>query len=123
MRTKKILVVDDDRDLVIGLQIRLRASNYITVAASDAESAVRQAEREKPDLILLDLGLPDDNGFVVMERLKRSQKLSAIPVVVISGLPPEVYKDPALIGGAAAFLQKPVDNERLLATIQQILPA
>jgi DNA-binding response OmpR family regulator len=121
MEKKKILIVDDDRDLLIGLQVRLRANNYATVVACDAASALAQARKERPDLILLDLGLPDENGFIVMENLKDARELSAIPVVVVSGLPPHVYKDPALIAGAAAFLQKPVDNDQLLATIRKTL--
>ncbi len=118
---KKILIVDDDEDLLKGLGVRLRAQNYATVFAADAGSAINRALKEKPDLILLDLGLPEDNGFMVMEKLKQLDSLASIPIIVLTGRSPEVYKDPALIGGAKGYLQKPVDNDELLTAIENAL--
>ena len=118
---KKILIVDDDQDLLKALGMRLRAQNYATVFATDAGSAINRALKEKPDLILLDLGLPEDNGFIVMEKLKQLDSLASIPIIVLTGRSPEVYKDPALIGGAKGYLQKPVDNDELLTAIENAL--
>src|SRR3990167_2651323 len=84
MDKKKILVIDNDQDLALGLKVRLRANNYATVFATDAISAISQAVKENPDLILLDLGLPAGDGFVVMERLDNIESLSSVPVIVMS---------------------------------------
>ena len=118
---KKILIVEDDADVRLGLNLRLRASKYDTLFAVDAVGAALQARREQPDLILLDLGLPGGDGFVVMERLRSSAQLSCIPVVVVSARPAAEHADRALKTGARAFLQKPVDNDTLLRTIREVL--
>ncbi|RXH54754.1 response regulator [Granulicella sibirica] len=69
MKLKKILVVDDDPEMRLALKIRLRANNYEVEAAEDGVSAIAEARRRQPDLILLDLGLPAGDGFTVLERL------------------------------------------------------
>jgi DNA-binding response OmpR family regulator len=79
------------------------------------------ARKENPDLILLDLGLPAGDGFVVLERLRAITQLATIPVVVVSARPAQVHADKALESGASAFLQKPVDNDLLLQTIREVL--
>ena len=121
MDKKKILLIDDDQDLALGLKVRLRANNYTTVFATDAVSAISQAVKENPDLILLDLGLPAGDGFVVMERLDNIESLSSVPVVVMSARDPQGHRDRALGAGAKAYIQKPVDNDELLATIGKVL--
>ncbi len=121
MDKKKILVIDDDQDLALGLKVRLRANNFATVFATDAISAISQAVKENPDLILLDLGLPAGDGFVVMERLDNIESLSSVPVIVMSARDPQGHRDRALGAGAKAYVQKPVDNDELLATIRKVL--
>ena len=119
--SKKILIVEDDADLRLGLNARLRASKYQTAFAADAMSAVVQARKEQPDLILLDIGLPAGDGFLVMERLRANTQLAAIPIVVVSARPHQTSASRALAAGARAFLQKPVDNELLLQTVREVL--
>ena len=117
--SKKILIVDDDVDIRIGLSARLRAHGYTTVFAEDGFSATSIARRESPDLILLDLGLPAGDGFVVLERLRTNTLLAAIPVIVISARDAESNEKRALEAGATAYFQKPVANEALLAAVEQ----
>jgi DNA-binding response OmpR family regulator len=121
MTKKKILIVEDDQDMRRALNVRLRANNYDTAFASDAIQALSIAKKEKPDLLLLDLGLPGGDGFVVMERLKNNDSLACLPVIVVSARDPKRNKDRALSAGAQAFFQKPVDNEQLLASIRHTL--
>src|SRR6266545_3053677 len=118
---KKILIVDDNEDVAKGLRIFLRAQNYATVIASDAVAAISQAKKENPDLIVLDLGLPAGDGYVVMERLSNVESLASIPVIVFTAQDEETHKEQSLNAGAKAFFQKPVDNAVLLSTVQQIL--
>lgn len=121
MTRKKILIVEDDQDMRRALNVRLRANNYDTAFASDAIVALSVAKKERPDLILLDLGLPGGDGFMVMERMKNIDSLSCLPVIVVSARDPEGNKDRALSAGAEAFFQKPVDNEKLIAAIRRSL--
>lgn len=112
---KKILIVDDDRDIRTGLNIRLRGMGYETAFAVDGIQAIAQAQSTQPDMILLDLGLPAGDGFTVLERLGSITQLSAIPVIVISAK--SGAEEKALKAGATAFFQKPVNDDELLYTI------
>lgn len=120
MTGKKILIVDDDEELRRGLGIRLKANGYNVVLAHDAISATSMARKEEPDLILLDIGLPGGDGFIVMERLEAISS-AAVPVIVLTGRDPSTTRDRALKAGARAFFQKPVDNAELLAAIRTAL--
>jgi two-component system KDP operon response regulator KdpE len=134
MRNKKILIVDDDADIRLGYEVLLTANHYDTFFASDALSTVIDAHTHKPDLIILDLGLPavprseytlplpqPGGGFLVMERLAADTDLALIPVIIVSGLDPYANWERALRGGAMAFVQKPWDQDKLLAIIGQLL--
>jgi DNA-binding response OmpR family regulator len=121
MAMKKILIVDDDPDLRQALRLRLRANQYETINAGDGYSAIAQAYKEQPDLIILDLGLPAGDGFVVLDRLQKDDKLSAIPVVVLTARDPQSNEERVLQSGAAAFFQKPADNGELLEVIRTTL--
>ncbi|HWH78240.1 MAG TPA: response regulator [Candidatus Binatus sp.] len=121
MAKKKILIVDDNEDLSKSLRILFRAHDYATVVASDAVAAVSEARKENPDLIVLDLGLPAGDGYVVMERLNNIESLAAIPVIVFTARDETAHRQRALEAGAKAFFQKPVDPAVLLNSIEQIL--
>ena len=121
MSQKKILVVDDDPDVRLGLQLRLAANHYDVIFAADGVASIAEARKHMPDLMILDLGLPAGDGFSVLERLKVNESLSAIPVIVLSGRDRVGNWDRALKAGAKTFLQKPVANDKLLAVIRLVL--
>jgi len=118
MGRPKILVVDDDPDLVRALRLRLRASNFDVTTATDGYSAIAAAQKERPALIILDLGLPVGDGFVVLDRLQNSDSLAGVPVIVLSARDPQNNEERALKAGATAFLQKPADNDELMNVIR-----
>jgi CheY-like chemotaxis protein len=120
---KTILIADDDPDLRLALQLRLSVNHYFVVHASDGRSAIARARDSNPDLILLDLGMPAGDGFSVIDLLKANAKTASIPIVVLTGRDRRGNVNPALDGGARAFLQKPVENSRLLGVIQRELRA
>ncbi|MGB9074981.1 MAG: response regulator [Terriglobales bacterium] len=122
MQAPKILIVDDDPDLRQALKLRLRANHYDTVHAVDGYSAIALAYKEHPNLIILDIGLPAGNGFVVLDRLQADDKLSTIPVIVLTARDPQSSEQRVLEAGAAAFFQKPADNTELLSVIRATLP-
>jgi len=101
--------VDDDPDVRLGLHVRLKANHYDTFSAGDAISSIAEARLHEPDLIILDLGLPAGDGFVVMERLKKLPNLAVIPVIVVSARDVRANKERSIDLGAKAFLQKPAN--------------
>jgi DNA-binding response OmpR family regulator len=124
MADHKVLIIDDDAQIRLGLNARLRASGYQTVFAEDCIGAVSVALRERPDAILLDIGLPGGDGFLVLKRLKANTGLAHIPVIVVSAREPEQNEKRSLEAGAVAYLQKPVENEELLARLSEaVTPA
>ena len=121
MSGKKILIVDDDPHLVLGLTAKLKACGYRVTCATDALSAITVARKEAPDLVILDLGLPAGDGFLVLERMRSLADLVATPVIVLSARDPTDNKKRALDAGAVAFFQKPPNNHEFLAAIRQAL--
>ncbi len=119
MEKFKVLVIDDDRDMRMALNARLRGQGYETAFAEDGMSAIAIALREKPDVILLDIRLPAGDGFVVLKRISTNANLSHVPVVAISAEDAEGTGQRALAAGAVAYFQKPIDNEGLLLEIAQ----
>ncbi|MGA2809931.1 MAG: response regulator [Candidatus Acidiferrum sp.] len=121
MMENKILIVEDDQDMVYAMAIRLRTQGYSLVVANDAISAISTARKEKPDLIILDLGLPAGDGFVVMKRLKALPDLMLVPVIVVSARDPQTAETLAMQAGAHSFFRKPCEAPALLAAIQNAL--
>jgi DNA-binding response OmpR family regulator len=121
MGNKKILVVEDDPDVRKGMNVRLKANGYDTFFAADVITSIIEARKHVPDLIILDLGLPAGDGFVVIERLKIVPALALIPIIVVSARAGHANQERALKAGVSAFLHKPVDNAELLAVIRQTL--
>jgi DNA-binding response OmpR family regulator len=117
MSNKKILIVEDDADMRLGYKVLLKAHKYQTFFAGDALCAISEARLREPDLIILDLGLPAGDGFIVLERLRENLRLALIPVVVVSARDPEANKERTLKGGASAYVQKPWNDQELLAII------
>ena len=117
----KVLVVDDDRDVLKGLNIRLKANGYSVVFAADGIAAVSVARKELPDVIVLDIGLPGGNGFTVMERLGSILPVAQVPIIILTARDVSGNEARAHAAGAFAFLQKPVDNDVLLETIREAL--
>jgi DNA-binding response OmpR family regulator len=118
---KKILIVEDDPNVLQSMHVRLRAHHYITSSASDAISCMAEARKCGPDLIILDLGLPGGDGFLLMDRFKNVPALAAVPVIVVTGREVRGNLKRVIDAGAKAFLQKPVNNAKLLAVIRQAL--
>ena len=115
----KVLVVDDEQDVAKALKVRLKASGYHVVLASDSVQALMIVNKEKPDLIILDIMLPGGGGFAVAERLKQSQVTQRIPIIFLTGIPGGEAKAYQL--GASGYVMKPYHPDELLETIRQAL--
>jgi len=121
MPRQKILLVDDDTDVVRALNIRLKSFGYDVVVAGDAMAAISIALNEKPDLIVLDISLPGGDGFMVMKWLGLLSELALTPVIVVSARDPTIAKQKALDAGASAYFQKPIDTNRFLLAMRGAL--
>jgi DNA-binding response OmpR family regulator len=116
----KILVVEDDQDIRQLLHLQLSAAGYDTAFARDAATALVVARKEDPDLILLDIGLPAGDGFVVMERLQAMPDFEMVPVIVITARD-QSEGERAVELGAKSFFQKPFEGDALVAEIRRVL--
>ena len=121
MEKEKILIIEDDRDLARLLAARLESAGYESVVASDAYQGVQFAHKIIPDLIILDLILPAGEGLSVLKRIKLSGYTRGIPVVVLTGIKDEKYKQKVMGERVEAYLDKPYDADTLITTIQNIL--
>jgi len=115
---QKILVIEDDPVARADLQARLEANGYVVARAADAASALTVVNREHPDLILLDLGLPAGDGYLVLERLRKIEALATIPVLIVTGRSDADTRKRVEAMGVAPVLTKPVDTEVLLAAVR-----
>ena len=115
---KKILVVDDEPDVTRLVTVYLEKSSYQVIVATSGQEALDKARQERPDLITLDILLPDMDGFAVLERLRAEPDTASIPVLVLTIVQD---RDKAIRLGAVEYVAKPIDEAQLLNCIRQIL--
>lgn len=118
--SKRILLVDDELDFLELLQFQLRESGHELITAGDGVAALNQARERLPDVILLDLGLPDLDGLTLCEILRRQLSTRETPVIMVSALVNEVTRSSAKAAGACAFFSKPLDFDELRARLDEM---
>lgn len=120
-RKKKILIVDDERDIVKALKIRLQHNAYDVVVAFDGAQGIFMAHKEKPSLIILDIRMPAGDGFSVAEKLKQSSQTERIPIIFLTGSPERNAEERAMELGARFYIKKPYDPEELLDAVRRAM--
>ncbi|HTD86597.1 MAG TPA: response regulator [Candidatus Binatia bacterium] len=115
---KTILIVEDDPRTTLALAVRLKAQGYSTWTASDGIKGMQLAMRARPDLIILDIGLPGGNGFELAATLRRKPQTSRIPIIFLTGSKEPTLRQKVMDSGAAGLLEKPYEPEELLLMIQ-----
>ncbi len=121
MNRKKILIVDDDRQVSLALSIRLKAAGYDVDVAGDGESGLAKLAAGAPDIVLLDMRMPGIDGLEVMRQMKQDPRLADIPVIFVSANAQETAKRAALNAGGQFFLEKPFESRALLEAIRRVL--
>jgi DNA-binding response OmpR family regulator len=117
----KILIVDDEPDVIRALMMRLTFAGYEVIAASDGASATKAAIVSQPDVIILDIGMPCGDGHTVARRLSENISTLFIPIIFLTARASQVDKDLAADVGAADYITKPFTSERLLAAVKRAL--
>jgi len=118
---QKILVVDDEPDAVELIEFNLKGAGYDVVRASDGEEALKKARMALPDLIILDLMLPEVDGMEVCKLLRRDQKTSGIPVVMVTAKAAEIDRVLGLELGADDYVTKPFSPRELVLRVKRLL--
>jgi len=118
---KKILLVDDEKDLVRSVSFRLEDAGYDVIVAWDGQEALEKAKSEMPDLIILDLMLPKMNGYKVCGLLKADLRYNKIPILMFTARAQEADRKMSEEVGANAYVTKPFEPEILFAKIEELL--
>jgi len=121
MEKKKILIVEDEPEMVQRLKRRLEANDYEVMEAYDGEAGLELAKTKSPDLILLDLMLPKVDGHKVCALLKADSRYNKIPILIFTALAQDSDQEMAKEAGADAYITKPFKAEVLLAKIEELL--
>lgn len=118
---KVLLIIDDEEDLASMLSFRLNNVGFDTITANSGDNGIELAKKNKPDLILLDLMMPEVDGFEVSKRLKLDSATKHIPIIVFSALGNKNTKESIEKLGAAGFIEKPFEPELLISKINEFL--
>jgi CheY-like chemotaxis protein len=127
---KKVLIIDDERSVVTYLETLLQDNGYATVSAENGRIGFEKAQSEKPDLVCLDITMPEESGIRFYRNLKDDPELAAIPVVVVTavtgvGGDPEPFKKfistRKQVPAPEAFFSKPIDRQEFLDTVAKVL--
>lgn len=121
MDKKRILIIEDETQLVDMLKMRLEANDYRVIAAYDGQEGLEKARKQKPDLIILDLMLPKMDGYKLCGLLKKDARYSKIPIVMFTARAQEEDRKLGEEVGAEAYITKPFEPEVLLGKIEELL--
>jgi DNA-binding response OmpR family regulator len=120
--SKKILIVDDDFEIIDSIRYALEGQGYQVVIARDGNQGLALAERENPDLMILDMMMPKRSGFLVLEKLRRLRD-TPLPVIMITGNEGSRHKAYAELLGVNDYIRKPFAMDRLLGAVETLLKA
>jgi DNA-binding response OmpR family regulator len=121
---KRILLVDDDSDILMSLQAAFEPTGAVVETAANGNKAVELAEKGQPDLVILDMMLPGRSGFLVLEKIKARKPRNMKPfIIMITGNPGKRHQMYAESLGVAEYFTKPVKLDKLVATAERLLAA
>lgn len=121
MDRKRILVVDDEIYIVHILEFSLTMEGYTILTAFDGEEALRVIEKERPDLVVLDIMMPKLDGYEVCRRLRKDERFSTLPIVLLSAKGRAIDREAGLDAGADDYITKPFSPRKLIEKIRELL--
>ncbi|MCE8014893.1 response regulator [Halomonas sp. MCCC 1A17488] len=117
----KVLVVDDEPNIVLSLEFLMQQAGFEVETAEDGEGALAKVEQYAPDLILLDISLPDISGFDVLEQLRQDDRHSRLPIIMLTAHGREVEREKGLALGADDYVTKPFSTQALVEKVKALL--
>ena len=117
---KRILLVDDDREIVESMRVALEAKGYRILVARDGNQGLAMAERDDPDLVILDMMMPKRSGFLVLEKLRRTRPVP-VRVIMITANEGSRHKAYAEMLGVDDYIRKPFPMDRLIESVNRLL--
>jgi CheY-like chemotaxis protein len=117
-----VLVVDDVIDNVTVISLDLQQQGYRVITAADGEQAVKIAIQTNPDIILMDIGMPEMDGLTAARRIRESEGLKTVPIIAITAFGTAGFQRAAYDAGFDAYLKKPIDFDRLHDLVRSLLP-
>ena len=129
-KQKKILVIDDEPDTVTYMETLLQDNGYETISANNGHQGMQKAKSENPDLIILDVSMPEQSGMGLYREIKKDEKLSSIPVIFVTGVTGYAGDKEGLkkfidgrrnIPTPAGFFSKPIDRDEFIKKVGEIL--
>jgi len=121
MDKKRVLVVDDDQDLLKMLKLRIESEGFEFVGAQDGEEMLRIVKIKKPDVIILDVMLPKIDGYTALREMKKQEGYKDIPVIVLTAKEKKKVGDLFVLEGVSFFIEKPFEPKELLGKIRSLL--
>ena len=119
----RILIADDEPDIVTSLEFLMRGGDYEVRVAINGEEALRLAESFRPDVVLLDVMMPQRSGFEVCQKIRANPALQEIKIIMLTAKGRDAERDRGLNLGANAYVTKPFSTKELMNTVRGLLPA
>jgi len=120
--SRRILIVDDEPNIVTSLEFLMRGSDYDVRVARNGEQALRLAESFRPDIVVLDVMMPHRSGFEVCQKIRENPVLGDVKIVMLTAKGRDVEKEKGLDLGANAYITKPFSTKELMNTVRGLLP-
>ncbi|GAA0569975.1 response regulator transcription factor [Halomonas salifodinae] len=117
----KVLVVDDEPNIVLSLEFLMQQAGFEVTTAEDGEGALARVAEDLPDLVLLDISLPDLSGFEVLERLRQMPRGAKLPIIMLTAHGREVEREKGLALGADDYITKPFSTQALVEKVKALL--
>ena len=121
--TRKVLIADDEENIVISLEFLLKREGFEVLVASDGEAALQMIAEHHPDLVLLDVMMPKRNGYEVCQRMRERPEWRGIKIIMLSAKGRDVEVSKGVSLGADLYVTKPFSNAELVAQINALLAA
>ncbi|MBU1147690.1 MAG: response regulator [Candidatus Omnitrophica bacterium] len=121
MDKKRVLVVDDDRDLIKMLKLRIEAEGFEFMSAEDGETMLKVMETKKPDVVILDIMLPKVDGYTALREMRKKEEFKDIPVIILSAKEKRKVGDLFALEDIAFFVEKPYDTRDLMQKIKSAI--
>lgn len=118
---KRILIVEDNENNLYLVRFILERNGYTVIEARNGVSGVEMAVKEKPDLILMDIQLPDISGLEATKRIRASKTAGLIPIIALTSYAMQVDKDKSLAAGCTSYIEKPINPDTFIKEIEEYL--